>query len=364
MSVSTAISASEGRGKPPVKARRTPIPTSISLLSLSSPHACHDSYRSLRVGYSATMPLATGSVTLGSEASNLIYVSWRSLPLTTLSSDVPRRATCECLRRLGEVRGRVSRCQGRRGKEGALVGFLPDVERELLEPVDRLGHLVHADDHAPRLDLGAALPKTCSPSQSRRPRERLGLTQRRAGTHRINASSNSSLPGCRSPIPAARTAVPAPPSPRTWLRYASCLARSMSRKSVLSPKRSTKRLTCGARRDWRDERCAERVPSATCVERSRAELRARMLGGQLERPHAAAEREGRQGRTGKRGASPPQQRSSRRPAAGQTCAARRSTSCRTRASTSPRPRRRRGPSPSPARPRHPLQAPRRRMRTP
>jgi len=64
------------------------------------------------------------------------------------------------LRRLQASERRVSddtRREVRGEREGdALVRLLPDVERELLEPVGRLGHLVDADDHAPRLDLGPA----------------------------------------------------------------------------------------------------------------------------------------------------------------------------------------------------------------
>lgn len=38
-------------------------------------------------------------------------------------------------------------------KEGSLVGFLTDVERDLLEPVDRLRDLVDAHEHAASLHL-------------------------------------------------------------------------------------------------------------------------------------------------------------------------------------------------------------------
>lgn len=87
---------------------RTPIPTSISFRSRSSRHRSYLSYKLLTVGYSATIPFAIASVTRGNDASILMYVSWRSLPETTLSSDVPSMAMCECLRRLARDRQQPS----------------------------------------------------------------------------------------------------------------------------------------------------------------------------------------------------------------------------------------------------------------
>lgn len=170
---------------------------------------------------------------------------------------------------------RERRERARRGD--ALVRLLPDIERELLEPVDCFRDLVDADDHATRPDL--------NPVQFE-PHLPVSLTQRTDArmptgevndTHLISSSSSSSLLGWRSPIPAGLAAfaasAPSAPPARIELRYASCRARSRSRKSEARPYRRMKRLLCGGRADWSEAMWVESVLFATCVERSCAVLR-------------------------------------------------------------------------------------------
>lgn len=121
-----------------------------------------------------------------------MYVSCKSLPETTLSSDVPRIEMCECLRRLqaGFALAPHNEAEGRRN---ALIGLLADVERELLEPVDRLGDFVHADNHAARLDLDPVRVEVVVISKQTRTVCLLDFND--CSTHLINSSSSSSRLG-------------------------------------------------------------------------------------------------------------------------------------------------------------------------
>lgn len=154
---------------------------------------------------------------------------------------------------------------------GSLIGFLTDVERDLLEPVDRLRDLVDADEHAASLHLKpvrkrpkkrTSVSAVGGVSPIAHPDERTGWLAREGGerAHLINANSRSSLLGCPSPIPGsfftalAATAAAGsstPPAARIEFRYCSCRARSRSRARVPRPYSMMNKLTCGGRkRDW------------------------------------------------------------------------------------------------------------------